>query len=371
MRIAIASDIGIGSHRAHAINVVKTAGGFARLGHDVVVLLRASDEGVTIDDAVLMYGEPSLEWRLAGAAASSGDVRDRQFGAWAVSEACEFGADVLYARHFRAAIAGAATGLPTVLETHAYIGDTNPVLDEALKATHTSLAGVATISRRLRDHYVRRGAEASRVHVVPDGVDLDLFTRPDDPGDDPMAGYPRPRALYAGHLYDYKGVPTLIDAAGLMDDVGVHLLGGSDEDIERVRREAGDRVHVHGRVAHAEVARWLWHADVLVLPPSAREPSCAWTSPVKLGEYLASGTPIVASDIPALRDWIEEAGVVEWFEPDDGASLAAAIRRALEGRCRQERRARAHALASRFSYANRAAALLAMALRGTLTGSAR
>ena len=57
MRVVAASDIPIGSHRAHAINVFKTAGGFARLGCEVLVCCRESVEGV----------EPAAKAEFAGA----------------------------------------------------------------------------------------------------------------------------------------------------------------------------------------------------------------------------------------------------------------------------------------------------------------
>lgn len=357
MRIGVASDVELGSHRAHAINVMKTAGGMARLGHEVCVLCR---EGEPSERAAAAYGEPALTWCCAPATAHLGERRQHEFGAWAREQALALDVDVLYARHFRAGLAGADAGLPTVIETHAYIGETKPAFVDmlAMSARGDASLAISTISQRLAAHYASRGAR--RLHVIPDGVDVELFTRPADLGRDPMAPWPRPRALYAGHLYDYKGVPTLIAAAAKLD-AGVHLLGGSDEDIARVRGCCGETTMVHGRVDHAQVPRWLWHADVLVLPPSLTEPSCAWTSPVKLGEYLASGTPIVASRIPALEDWVDDS-VVTWFEPDDASSLASSIQAVIEAGIDERRRTVAHDLARTFSYENRAGALLEAAL---------
>lgn len=363
MKVVVASDIPIGSHRAHAINVFKTAGGFARLGHEVLVCCRAGIDGAGPADARGLYGESELSWRLAPGASDPSPAGARAFGEWVVEAASAWGVDMLYARHFEAALCGVDAGMATVLETHAYIGDMNPALQRAIEATARGGLSISTISHRLAAHYVERGGVESRIRVVPDGVDIELFVRRDH-GIDPFGGSARPRVLYAGHLYDYKGVPTLIEAAREVEGE-VHLLGGTDEDIERVRRRVASsrvsNVHVHGRVAHAQVAPWLWHADVLVLPPSGREASCAWTSPVKLGEYLASGTPIVASSIPALRDWVDES-VVTWFEADDASSLACAIGRVLSRRIDRRRVEAALRCAARFSYSERASAMLELAV---------
>lgn len=365
MKIVAASDIEAGSLRAHAINVFKTAGGLARLGHEVTVLCRTPMEGLDPPALAALYGEPSIRWEAApvdrrepGSAA-----RARAFADWAAARAS--GADVVYCRHFDAALACAGAGLCTILETHAYVDDPNPQLSRALGATRradTPLRAVVTISPRLRDHYLSRGADPARVHVVPDGVDVEMFSRPAEIGRRPFERtHPRGHAVYAGHLYDSKGIPTVLDAAGLLPGVGFDLVGGTPEDVAqtRVRAEGKSNVRVHGMRPYAEVPRWLWHADVLLLPPSAREASAAWTSPVKLGEYLAAGAPVVASRIPGLVDWVGEPAV-RWFEPDDAPSLAGAVEAALAESPEQGavRTAAARRLAERFSYRERGAAIL-------------
>lgn len=378
MIVAAITEVEADSPRAHFINVVKTAGGFARLGHRVLLFCRAPGGDA---DLAARFGEPDIDVVIApmtpeGARADSPTAADRAwtFARWAAAEARNRGAEFVYARSFCGAMTAAEAGLPTVMETHAHIGDANPLLQASLKATARAerpIAGLVTISQRLADHYISCGADRARVQIVPDGVDLDLFAAPEaaaDRGVDPMdEGNGAANILYSGHLYDEKGIPTLIDAAPLMRGSGrpvrIHLLGGLPDDIERARkraqRVAADLVRIHGPVPHAQVPRWLWHADCLVLPPSARDPSASWTSPVKLGEYLAAGPPIVASGIPALCDWLDER-TVRWFTPDDPADLARALRAALAETPERATIRRAHAmeLARRFSYPARARAIL-------------
>ena len=329
-QICVISELQPGSSRAHAINVIKTAGGFQRAGHDVTVLCRAPDDAAHFQDPGRTYAEPALNWQFAPAAVAPGEA----FGEWATAQAASVGCDLVVARHFEAAIECAKAGLPTVLETHAYVGDERPLLKQTFAQTQCSsnpLTAISTISHRLRDYYTSLGANPDRIHIIPDGVDIDLFARPADIGESPFESTPDPIALYAGHLYDYKGIPTIIDAARLAPDISFCLLGGLPADIACARTRAANlpNLHVLGTVDHRDVPRWLWHADCLLLPPSATEPSANWTSPVKLGEYLASGTPIICSDIPALRDWVDEQ-VVAWFNPDDAESLVASTRHLLQ-----------------------------------------
>ena len=78
-------------------------------------------------------------------------------------------------------------------------------------------------------------------------------------------------------------------------------------------------IHGHGRVG-AELAR----ACIAVLPNRA-DPDSAFTSPIKLFEYMAAGCALVVSDLPSLREVLEQDDAV-WTAPGDAAGLANAIR---------------------------------------------
>jgi glycosyltransferase involved in cell wall biosynthesis len=93
---------------------------------------------------------------------------------------------------------------------------------------------------------------------------------------------------------------------------------------EHVKQE---RVVMLGQKDYAtELPRYLKAADVAVLPNTAREEiSRICTSPLKLFAYMASGAPLVASDVPALREVISERSAV-FVAPDDPAALAGGIR---------------------------------------------
>lgn len=364
MRIIVTSELETGSRKAHAINVVKTAGGFARLGHDVTLICR---EGPTPPAEFLRsLHEPDLEIETVPPDRRDpmSRTRQREFAGLIVERARELGASLVYARHFEVAIACARADIRCVLETHAYVGDRNPQLGEALCFLRHGLRAVVTISERLRRWYAQLGGDPLRIAVVPDGVDVELFERPDS--FEPSA-CDRPRVVYSGHLYDYKGIPTVLDSAMLLPDTDFLLIGGLDEDIARVRREITERalmnVNALGWLEHRALPEHLRDADALLLPVSAREASKDWTSPVKLGEYLASGSPIVCSDIPALRDWVNDS-TVSFFEPDNPLALSNAIEQTLSMHPveRDRMREAAMELARRYSYASRANAILRHAM---------
>ena len=362
VHVAVVGQFHLGAHRAHAINVVKTAGGFARLGCRTTLLCRLPKD-CAVDDALRSYGESQLEIELAPAdlPCNEDPASPEAFARWAMERLTALAPDAVYARHFHVAVAVAKQGLPTALETHAHVGDRNPALLHALGAARDAgpLDAIITISPVLADYYMASGAAADRVHIVPDGVDMALFEPlQQDESQRCVKLTRRPRIVYAGHLYRYKGVYTLLEAAALSPECDVLFVGGAPEDVHALEDAAAQGAITNARcvgmVAHAQLPEYLWSADVLVLPPSANHPSARWTSPVKLGEYLASGRPIVASRIEALERLVEPP-LVHWCKPDDPADMAKTINTALRvspakqishAKLRQER-ARAYAYPAR------------------------
>ena len=73
------------------------------------------------------------------------------------------------------------------------------------------------------------------------------------------------------------------------------------------KAKGSENILVLGHKPHKTMPVFLKAADVLVLPNSAKEEiSRSYTSPLKLFEYMASGRPIVASDLPSIREVLNE-----------------------------------------------------------------
>lgn len=163
--------------------------------------------------------------------------------------------------------------------------------------------------------------------------------------------------VYTGHLYAWKGVETLAAACAHMPHgVSVYVVGGHEKDVEMFRKKWGSvsSLHIVGHKPHKEMPLWQKAADVLVLPNSGKETiSVLYTSPVKLFEYMASGTPVVASDLPSLRDILDEGNAC-LVTPDDSRALAAGIQTMLSNKERAAEIAqRAHEDSKKYSWSAR------------------
>ena len=365
MKVLVACVFDAGSQWAHAINVVKMAHGFARLGHRVTIVCRRPSTGrVPLDALHRTYGlTERMRWVQVPRRVLGFRTHEYSRGLALMTLLAAFWAraDLVYARGNLFPGVSSQFGFPTIAEKHTGIGATGPGFRLLVTAArHPRFLTWVTISDRLAAYYASQGVPTRKVCVQPDAVDLEQFERPRTPSPSPYSG--GPNAVYTGHLYDHKGVPTILEAAAQLPEVSFHLVGGWTDDISR--QEALAEAHglrnvtFHGLKPQADLPPYLWHADVLLLPPSRRHASAAWTSPVKLAEYLASGTPVVATRIPALEDWLTEDEVV-FVSPDDGAALAGGVRAVLdEGEAARRRTAAGLQKARGWSYERRVTKIL-------------
>jgi glycosyltransferase involved in cell wall biosynthesis len=116
------------------------------------------------------------------------------------------------------------------------------------------------------------------------------------------------------------------------------IVGGRDETEiaqwrERAQMAGVTNIRFEGYQLPARVPLYLFAADVLAMPYSARtrtpsgEDTTKWMSPLKLYEYLGAGRPIVSSDLPALRTVLTHEQNALLSPPDDAAGLRASIQR--------------------------------------------
>lgn len=208
--------------------------------------------------------------------------------------------------------------------------------------------GIIVISDGLRTALIEHGVPENKILLARDAVDMKHFQITESRAECRAAlqlPIDKKIAVYTGHLYAWKGANILAQAAEFLyptsntghqtsditrKPVEVYLVGGTDEDVAAFRaRYHAPNLHIVGRRAPREIPLWLKAADVLVLPTSGKEPIGAqYTSPMKLFEYMASGTPIVATDIPSLREVLNESTAC-LILPDDAMALAEGVVRVL------------------------------------------
>ncbi len=164
-----------------------------------------------------------------------------------------------------------------------------------------------------RNKAIAYGMPAKRTLVFPWGVDLERFSPP------ATDRFPTDHYnLLCNRSWEARyGVDVLVRAfvrlAREREDVSLLLLSGGSQAplLHRLLQEGGvwDRVHMPGRISQTELPQWYARAHLFI------SPSHVDGSSVSLMEALACGLPVIVSDIPANREWVE-AGQNGWLFPD-------------------------------------------------------
>lgn len=243
---------------------------------------------------------------------------------------------VLYAHDMRDVILPSLLGLPLFVEIHDFYESSVSLINQFVLKRTSGL--IVTNSLKIKHIAERYKFPLERMIRQPNAVEASDFSI-DTSQKDARALLNIPRegeiALYTGHLFSWKGVRTLADSAEyLPDNIYIYFVGGTEEDrrdMERyVQRKKLPRITFIPHQTPDKIPLYMKAADVLVLPNTAKEEaSRIETSPVKLFEYMAAGKPIVASDLPSIRDIVTEREV-SFAIPDDPRSFAQKITETLK-----------------------------------------
>lgn len=286
---------------------------------------------------------------------------------------------ILYGRDYHTlalvALAG-APALPLVLEVHQTPGN---ALERALQRAifrSRHFRRLVVISGALEAEYLRLFGTLvdGRITVAHDGADL--------PGDDvpdagaraaaPLAAAPLTLG-YVGNLYPGKGMELIERLALRLPALAFHVIGGSEREVahwqERLAAAGGSgNVVFHGRVPHAEAQLRMRACDVLLAPfqrsvwiGGEHADIGRWMSPLKIFEYMGSGRPMIASDLPVLREVLRHGSNALLADPDELEAWVAAIHAlAADGSLRQSLAAQARDdLTRHYSWDRRAERILA------------
>jgi glycosyltransferase involved in cell wall biosynthesis len=353
VRITYFADVRFPLERANGIQTMETCHALASRGHRVSLVVRPDTESPA-RDPFTYYGLPPEPRLIIERAVVNGPAMARRLGylSFALGRALGTGrTDILFTRDL--GVASLLVNIPRRLrppvayESHGYAPDVAAALPELLAtATRPSAQKLQRLARRERR--VWRGAEAyvtitaalledmearfgsrPRVAVVADGVRLSgVDVRPS------ARTLDEPVVAYAGHLYAWKGVDLLLSALALLPTARGLIIGGhpKEPDLGRVQALAAtlgiaNRVTFTGLVEPGRVAELLRQADILTLPNPSSAISTRFTSPLKLFEYMAAGRPIVASDLPAIREILHDGIDALLVTPGDPGAIAAAIER--------------------------------------------
>jgi glycosyltransferase involved in cell wall biosynthesis len=345
MKIVLIAPSYLPARRANTVQVLKMAQALTVLEHDVLVLVPGSSpeieggwEGVSHHYG-LQYPF-AIEWLPTNPC-----FRQYDYALKSVFHARRWKADLIYTRLLQAGALASFLGMDTLFELHHLPpGSTGPWLFRRFLKGRGARA-LVVITQALEEAItpqVRLLNPILSIIVAPDGVDLARYENL------PVSTAARQSlpstfnfqpstfiAGYTGHLYAGRGINLILAAAAQLPGVTFLLVGGEPADVERIRAEAQSRglvnVILTGFLPNAELPLYQAACDLLLMPyqrklaTSSGSDTSTFFSPMKVFEYMACGRPIISSDLPVLREVLNERNAV-LLPPEDVEDWAAAIR---------------------------------------------
>ena len=222
-------------------------------------------------------------------------------------------------------------GLPSIELKYHYPGLDSELLskfkEQEIATLHLSDAIICP-SRVTRDYIASLGLNRKLITVIPNGVSASDFSASPLPARDGRI----PIVLYIGTLADWQGLDVVVKALPkILEQQAVRLkIVGRGRSRQRKMlakqiRKLGieDHVTVQPAVPHHEIPALIAESDICVAPLGLNDRNVTQGAcPIKVLEYMAAARPLLASNIPIMRELVREDLDALLFSPNDPDDLA-------------------------------------------------
>ena len=338
MKILIAAPSYLPSRRANTLQVMKMAQAIQSNGHEVRTLVPDSEKEAKPDWEIIAqhYGlrhNLDIQWLSRGAS-----FRNYDYGFKVIRHFHQWGGDILYTRLPQAAAWGSSLNVKTIFEVHDLPGGRmGPWLFRRF-FRGSGAQRLVVISRALRDAIHNQifplpdppftliasdGVDFSRYREVPSSHEARLSLQATSIPQLPVQNF---TVGYTGHLYEGRGISLILDIAQHLPEFTFLLVGGDPPKVEEVKSEVSHRclgnVILTGFIPNRELPLFQAACEVLLMPyqcevaASSGGDIARYLSPMKLFEYLACGRVILSSDLPVLREVLDDSNSI-LLPPED------------------------------------------------------
>ncbi len=332
MKITYLAPSIIPSRSANSIHVMKMCQAFAKNGHEVTLIVpnRKDEMEKDVEDVFGFYGVERC-FRIEMVKWYKVRGQDQLYGLTSALKARRIKPDLVYSRIVGGAFFAARFGLPVIFEVHTpanYGSRVSSFLFSALSYS-AKLVKVVAITNALKDYFETTYPRLTgKIQIAPDGADpvvTDWENEPANPARVFTVGY-------VGHLYKGRGIDIIIRLAEACPWAEFHLVGGTAGDLEFWRSNTNlTNLHFHGFVPPAEAIKMLTNYDALLAPyqysvsTAAGNDTVKWMSPLKIFEYMSTGVPIIASDLPVLREVLQHERNALLCPPTDSSAWQSSL----------------------------------------------
>lgn len=337
------------SRSANSVHVVHQCNGLVRAGADISLYAKRTITKVDELSEVLQrtYGVDANNWQLVTFHSKSDyadTLRIAIMAAWRVLMAPRN--ELVLARNLYAAWLLATAHRPILFETHQLEYGVRKLMQWWIMTR--PWVRTVVISDRLvaclEEHHGVRHLNSLVLHdAAPDGIRrlapesrrqvlAELLKAP-------IAEIASWRAVcgYFGQLYAGRGIEVIEVIAAKRPKCLFLVYGGSPDLVEHRKTTAPSNLRYMGHVIHPVARNIQASVDVLFMPYQhsvsigvKKHDTVRWMSPMKMFEYMASGVPIISSDLPVLREILKDGVNALLVVPDRPETWISALDRLIE-----------------------------------------
>ncbi len=332
MKLLYIANIRLPTDKAHGIQIMKTCEAIAKNGISVTLVVPKRINNIH-DNPFVFYNcdrnftikyLPNLDLTYLGKYGVR--LHSFTFSIISVTYALFNRHDLVYSRDEMPLVVSSFVYKKCIWEVHDARG--NIFMAMLLRRVYA----LVTISNGLRDLYNDKFKGNKPILVAPDGVDIKDFNihlSKDDCRKILGLSLESKIILYTGSLLKWKGIDTLAQSVKDLSSDTIILFVGGNTDAQREFKKLyhDERIVMISQQPPQIIPYYMKSADILVLPNSAKEKvSRAYTSPMKLFEYMASQRPIIASKLKSICEILDDNNSI-LIEADNSEELALNIKR--------------------------------------------
>jgi len=304
MKIMYIANSPMPSRSANSIHIIKMCESFTKAGLEIILVVPKTLKIVSSKVDIFNFYGINSKFKIRKIFTLPGRGM-AVFYLLAMFYSAFKGPDVIYTRQIEAAVLSSISHTKFILEMH------DCLIDRFDKFFFKRIAGnkyflkLILISNNLKTKFIEYGFNDKKIKVLPDAVDINIFINKE------KQLHQRKRIGYGGHLFKGRGVETIETLASSMADLDFYLWGGTEDLINywKNRTKNIKNIYFKGFVKNTVLAEELVNCDILVMPYQKevavfgnKGNTVEWMSPMKMFEYMATGRPIVASNLPVIGE---------------------------------------------------------------------
>ena len=317
------------SKTANSVHVMKMCQALTKTGADVELLAYTRDTEYCVDTIFFNYG---IRQRFPVTLLSIRSANQKFFKnivkIFALLKKRSLDT-IVYGRDVNSLLLASLLGFKVFYESHGMpVSKLHEMVERRLLRSK-NLRKVVVISEKLKGLYTsgNRGVSAEACLVLHDAADIiPIHTEKTALGDGVHVGY-------TGSLHhEGRGIDLILAVARKNKDFTFHLVGGSFEEVKFWRGKAPENVRFHGFIDNRSIPGLLLSFDVVLMPyqrnlrfEGMNYNPVEWMSPMKMFEYMAAETAIISSDLPVIREILNDENSL-LVGPEDVEAWSRSIR---------------------------------------------